>query len=369
MATAAELLAAGVGSEKVLTIDSDLRTISIPAGFGVFGVESDDDVLRVHFRGPRYYHDIDLSTFDLRVNIKNAKNQEDSYPVTDVTVDGNDAITFSWLIGRFTAQYRGDIKFSLCFRELDTTTGDVLREFNTTPATGKILEGLETSEYITQNYPDILGGILLRLESLEENGIPAGSLDTTLSVEGKAADAAAVGAALNSLGSNIATQMVITLNSSTGKASHTFAEILEHVNKGGSAVVKSGSSNYPVYLSLYSTAASSITFSNVHVGESVVTRSQCTIFNTDNYQTETVEMTKGISDDQAAQIQTNTEAIAAIQNPVKSGNLIIESNKYTMNLTMEDDSVETHVLETDENGYPAKLTVNGREITWTTTEV
>ena len=167
MATAEELLAAAesASEHKFLIIDSDLRTIAIPSDFGVFGVESDDDVLRVHFRGPRFYHNVDLSTFDLRVNIKNAAGDEDLYVVDDMTADDN-SITFSWLIGRFVASVRGQIEFSLCFRELGEE-GVILREFNTTTATGTILEGLEVGKAIEFEYPDILETILSKLKILE----------------------------------------------------------------------------------------------------------------------------------------------------------------------------------------------------------
>ena len=54
-----------------------------------------------------------------------------------------------------------------------------------------------------------------------------------------------------------------------------------------------------------------------------------------------------------------------ISNAVVSGALTVEEQKYTIILTLEDGSVETHILETDENNYPTKLTVNGVVIPWT----
>lgn len=244
MATARELLAAQSGEDKILTIDSDLRTIAIPSGFGVFGVESDDDVLRVHFRGPRYYHDVDLSTFNIRVCIHNAKGEPDMFPVEDMTVEEDaDTIIFSWLVGRFTAQHRGTIEFSLCFREIDASTGEITREFNTTTASGTILKGLETSEQIVQKNPDILEGIILRLESLEENGIPADSIDTTLSMAGKAADAKAVGDRLAAIPTDNGggRLLIVTLDENEEYASHSASEINEHINNGGIAVLELGS--------------------------------------------------------------------------------------------------------------------------------
>lgn len=169
MATAEELLAVGESAEnKVLIIDSDLRTISVPSDFGVFGVESDDDVLRVHFRGPRFYNGIDLSTFTLRVNVKNAEGNTDAYEVDDLEAEDN-SITFSWLISRFVAHCAGIIKFALCFREIDEE-GIVTREFNTTTAIGTILEGLEAEKEIEFEYPDLVERLRVMLERLESGG-------------------------------------------------------------------------------------------------------------------------------------------------------------------------------------------------------
>lgn len=199
MSSAKDLLDAEVGTSRILTIDGDLRTIDVPLDFGVFGVESDDDVLRVRFRGPRYYRGVDLSTFQIRVNVKNANDEDDAYMVTDAVVDDEtNVINFSWLIGRFVAQYEGVIEFSLCFRDIDSD-GVVVREFNTTTATGRILRGLEASPKVIQENPDILEWILARLEILENSSGGSIELDETLTIRGKAADAKAVGDAIGNI--------------------------------------------------------------------------------------------------------------------------------------------------------------------------
>lgn len=376
MITAEDLLAAETGSNKILTIDSDLRTINIPSDFGVFGVESDDDVLRVYFRGPRYYHDVDLSTFDLRVNIQNANGGEDVYQVTDMTVE-TDAIQFSWLIGRFTAQYRGSITFALCFREIDAA-GTVLREFNTTTANGEILKGLEASEHIIQDYPDILGGILLRLESLEENGIPAGSLDTTLTVAGKAADAKAVGDRLSKINPSVnrVDRLVVTYDPETNNADYTSTQIIEHFNNGGEVVLRvSEGSKYPlsgIHFEGVETFEYAIFSDITSTSGQHITVDTFAVWSTGRvtHYSETLDPNgTGMTEEQAAQLQDNTAAIAELNNPVVLGDLAVEPQKYTITLTLKDGSTETHILETDENNYPTKLTVNGAVIPWTVTGV
>lgn len=153
---------------EVCTIDNDLRTITIPSGFQTVGVESDEDVRRLNFQMPKQYGEVDLSKFNICINFMNANNQGDVYAVTDKQVTG-DNITFSWLVGRNALAYRGNIRFVVCLKKVDVE-GAVQQEFNTTVAQLTVLEGLETTEQVIQENPDIIEQILARLDELEENG-------------------------------------------------------------------------------------------------------------------------------------------------------------------------------------------------------
>ena len=153
---------------EVCTIDNDLRTITIPSGLQTVGVESDEDVRRLNFQMPKQYGEVDLSEFNIRINFMNANNSGDVYAVTDKAVSG-DNITFSWLVGRNALAYRGSIRFIVCLKRVDAE-GVVQQEFNTTVATLSVLEGLETTEAVVAENPDIIEQILARLDELEENG-------------------------------------------------------------------------------------------------------------------------------------------------------------------------------------------------------
>lgn len=158
MPTLEEIL--GIDSTTdVLVVDQDLRTIKIPSTVKNIGVESDDDVLRLKFAIPRYYGEFDLSEFDIRINYLNARSEGDVYEVNDaVMIDGTSTedahITFTWLVGRFAVMYKGLVTFNICLKKIEN--GLVVREFNTAPATLPVLQGLETMEQITQEYPDLL---------------------------------------------------------------------------------------------------------------------------------------------------------------------------------------------------------------------
>lgn len=155
MATANELLAGlSTGDDTTLVIDNYLRTINIPKGITNLGVESDDEVLRLNFKMPRYLDDTDLSTFPIRINYLNAQGEGDVYTVSDKIV-GSNYISFSWLVGPTATAYKGDTKFNVCMKTLNSD-GYVDREYNTTIATLPVLEGLEVDEQVVAEYSDIL---------------------------------------------------------------------------------------------------------------------------------------------------------------------------------------------------------------------
>lgn len=129
-----------LGLNYKFKIDNDLRTISVPKG-AVFGVFNDRNVQVIDFEMPRYYHSIDLSTFQIRVNYIGG-GQGDIYLVTDAVATSN-KITFSWTvnIGAYL-QNGGTVTFSVCLRKVNDQS-EVTQEFNTTIQTVSVLPGLE----------------------------------------------------------------------------------------------------------------------------------------------------------------------------------------------------------------------------------
>lgn len=170
MTTADEILAGAVGvasegvtQDKVLRIDNELRTISIPSTVKLLGVESDEDVNVIKFEMPRHYGEVDLSTFAVRVNYMNANGDGDIYKVTDL-VAGEEKMTFSWLVGRTASMYKGDTRFIVCLKKL-AEDFVVKQEFNTTIASLPVLQGLEPNEQLIQRYPDIIEQMLKFMET------------------------------------------------------------------------------------------------------------------------------------------------------------------------------------------------------------
>lgn len=151
MSTALDLLSTEV-CDDILTVDLESRQIIIPDTVQNLGVESDDDVRVLHFKVPRHYCEVDLSTFTIRVNYKNTSGAGGFYEVKDSVVN-DDLILFNWVVDRHVTVKRGNVVFNVCLREI---VDDIVeREFNTAIATLSVLEGLETGEYVVEEYPDV----------------------------------------------------------------------------------------------------------------------------------------------------------------------------------------------------------------------
>lgn len=143
-------------------VNPESRTITVPETEKIFGVFSDGNTERKHFRCPKVVGDgIDLTTLHLYINYQNANGKKYPYLVEDVQADG-DYITFSWLISPDVVSYKGTVKFVLCAKK-----GTEL-EWNTTIAEGTVLEGLEATDEVVERNPDIIEQILARLDSVTE---------------------------------------------------------------------------------------------------------------------------------------------------------------------------------------------------------
>ena len=166
--TLEEALAAATvddGSETVYcTVDDDTRLVTIPEKYKKLGVESDEKAKRIWFRFPKLVgnNGVDLSAIGVRVNFRNANGDGDIYIVEDLTTDG-DYVIFSWELTRKVTAYKGHVSFVVCAVK-SAKDGTTKNEWNTTlNKECEVLEGLEVSEQITQENPDIIEYILANL--------------------------------------------------------------------------------------------------------------------------------------------------------------------------------------------------------------
>lgn len=146
------------------TVDDDTRLVTIPDKYKKLGVESDEKAKRIWFRFPKFVgnNGVDLSAIGVRVNFRNANGDGDIYIVEDLTTDG-DYVTFSWELTRKVTAYKGNVSFVVCAVK-SAMDGTIKNEWNTTlNKECEVLEGLEVTEQIERENPDIIEYILANL--------------------------------------------------------------------------------------------------------------------------------------------------------------------------------------------------------------
>ena len=164
------LAQAGIDGSETLLIDADTRSIYIPESEKFFGVESDQNVERKKFKCPKIVGDnIDLSTLHLYINYQNGNGNKDSYMIQDMAVSG-EYITFSWVLSRNVAAYKGTVRFIFCAKKADSS-GNLVNEWNTTVAEGEVIEGLEATATIADNNPDIIEQMLTLLKNVSDEPV------------------------------------------------------------------------------------------------------------------------------------------------------------------------------------------------------
>lgn len=164
------LAQAGIDGSGTLLIDADTRSIYVPESEKFFGVESDQNVERKKFKCPKIVGDNkDLSTLHLYINYQNGNGNKDSYMIQDMAVSG-EYITFSWVLSRNVAEYKGTVRFVFCAKKADSS-GNLVNEWNTTVAEGEVIEGLEATVTVADNNPDIIEQMLTLLKNVSDEPV------------------------------------------------------------------------------------------------------------------------------------------------------------------------------------------------------
>ena len=164
-------------SENVFVIDAENRTINIPTGEILFGVEGDKDVERKYFQCPKIVGDnIDLSQHQIYIAYVFSVTQNNTlfpeyatglYHCEDVAIEG-DNITFSWLLSGNVFANPGFIAFKITAQKNEGS--ELKTKWNTVPAYGTVLLTVPDGDALAEQYPDVFNQILDRLDELEENG-------------------------------------------------------------------------------------------------------------------------------------------------------------------------------------------------------
>ena len=141
-----------------LEIDEYLRDILLPSKGLFLGVHGDIEVNKILFLFPKYYNSIDMTEFTPIVNYVNANGDANYYECKEVK-SSNGIAFFEWNITSDVTSHIGNIVFSVRLIKYDNLK--IIKEFNTKPSTGTILEGLNVDDHVT---PEIQETLLEKLE-------------------------------------------------------------------------------------------------------------------------------------------------------------------------------------------------------------
>lgn len=155
--------------ERHIIVD-ETRKITVPDELKRIAVQYDHNIETVTFDCIRYWDGHDMSTMHVYINYMLANKALGCYMSEDVTVDPNDEniIHFTWTISRNVTQAIGPITFLVCIKRVDEEGNEVNHWNSELNKDMFVNQGLECGEPITEDYPDLIEQILLKLESQDK---------------------------------------------------------------------------------------------------------------------------------------------------------------------------------------------------------
>lgn len=158
-------------TEEFITIN-DQRIILVPESLKKIAVQHDNNIETVTFSCPRYWDENDLSTMNIYINFMRIDGYRSRYLTKNIRVDDEDqnVFHFDWTISSEVTEVVGKVKFSVCAMKAGSENDGEIH-WNTEINNEMIIsEGLECTEHMVDEYPDIINDIIERLEDVEENG-------------------------------------------------------------------------------------------------------------------------------------------------------------------------------------------------------
>ena len=173
-------------TEPHIVIDED-RYITVPRELRRIAVQHDHNIETVTFDCPRYWDGIDMSDMRIYINYIRADNSPGCYEAKNICIDEpNESIMhFDWTITRNVTEYSGNITFLVCIKTTDEEGNEVTHWNSELCADCRVSKGLECSETVLEQYPDII--YQLKEEINESIDVALENLTTTVNTNANAA--------------------------------------------------------------------------------------------------------------------------------------------------------------------------------------
>lgn len=159
-------------TESHIVVDND-RHVIVPEQLKDIAVQFDHNIETVTFDCPRYFDGHDFTTMHVYINYMCPDKSKGQFLCENVTIDETDEniIHFDWTIQRSITQAIGKISFLICIKKIDDKGKLLYRWSSRLNQEMFVLEGLECSiGELTQENPDVIEQILLKLDTISEYG-------------------------------------------------------------------------------------------------------------------------------------------------------------------------------------------------------
>lgn len=142
------------------------RTITVPDSLKKIAIQHDHNIETVTFDCFRYWDGHDLSAMKIFVNYMRSDGGMGSAQAEVVQTD-EETMSFTWTVSQHVTFVDGPLTILVCIKEVNANN-EVLYHWNSELNNDLYVGvGLESNSSIVEKYPDIIAGILSRIDELE----------------------------------------------------------------------------------------------------------------------------------------------------------------------------------------------------------
>lgn len=166
--------------EKIYSIDLDSRLVEAPE---YLSVEKDHKAETIYFKIDRFFDYMDLTETTCVIHYVNGDGQAAIYPVPFydvVTCSNEEKMLFPWCIDGMATQAAGPVEFQIRFYKLNNSKNKYAYNFNTLPATSKVMYGMDIENLQPSDYdlaPTVYDKVMEEIRKLGERDIYWEDLD------------------------------------------------------------------------------------------------------------------------------------------------------------------------------------------------
>lgn len=155
----------------MIKIDIDTRCWQIPKEEAFLGVESDDKVkiLRFELSKNEFCDGLNFTDCNCFINYKNEGNDTIPYGITDMEVQVDGTVTFTWKVSRGATIFKGNTFAILCAKKV-SNDGTITNEWNSKIGSFTVAKGIEPlSSIVEVPEIDIISQLLLLAQEANTN--------------------------------------------------------------------------------------------------------------------------------------------------------------------------------------------------------